>query len=372
MTALKGRALAGWARLLSDQPLFLRLTGPQLAAVLGVGLPTLALSLGLWVVKRNVPIWDDGAAVLVERLPLTIDTLLAPFHEHLDAVPIFLWSLNQTPAVLLALLLATHVVLATGTALFLTVRLGPRPGFAFALPLGLLGSAHYDLLMPWQILYTIPLLCGLVATWLSTAEHASWPRVATVGILMAIAVASSNAGLFLVGALGLWYLFTGRWRLIVGLAPVLVLWGLWFLELGIHGSGGDGGFAITPNIVPYTAVGLTAGVGGLTGLGKTYGAAILAAGVLWVIERRPRPDPALASFAIAIVVMFMALSLFRSAQTVEYSDASRYIYIDGFFLAFGLGASRIRIPDWRWLVPLAGAAAALNLGILQRAWQYYP
>lgn len=348
------------------------LSAGELVAVLGVLLPTAALAIGLWVVKRNVPIWDDGLEILSRRVPATLSDLLAPFHQHLDAVPILIWNLTQSPPVLLGLLLATHVALATGTTLFLVRRLGPRPGFAFGLPLGLLGSAHYDLLMPWQILYTIPLLCGLAAVWLAVERRPSPARMLAVAILLLVAVASSNVGLFLIGGMGFWFLLDRRWRWIGALVPPLAIWVLWFATIGIAGKDADGGFAISAAALPYAAVGIISGAGGLTGLGKTYGAAILAAGALWLVERRPRPDPAIVGFGLALVGMFLALGLFRSGQTVEYSDASRYIYIDGFFLAFGLGASGIRIPDWRWLVPVSGAAAALNLGILQRAWQYYP
>ena len=127
-------------------------------------------------------------------MTLTWRHLLTPFHTHLDLIPIVIWNrmavvfgtASSTPY--LALLLATHVALATATTVALAKRIGSVLAVAFGLPLALLGSAYFNLVAPWQILFTLTLLAGLVCVWASIDRERTIPRQLAVAIFLILAV----------------------------------------------------------------------------------------------------------------------------------------------------------------------------------------
>jgi hypothetical protein len=241
---------------------------------LAVGIVALAagiLALCLFALKAASPIWDDGALVLTDRLPATIDSVLRPYHEHLNAVPILLWGAmaalygTQNPGYLV-LLLTSHVALAVGTAAFLVSRVGPTAGLAIALPLALLGSAHYDLLMPFQIVFTVPLLFGLGATWLALPRDSSTLGRIGIAAALVIGVATSAVGLFVIVALGIWFWLDDRRHQLLELLPALFIWAAWFVSFGIRGLADDGASrASLVAIAPYTLTAIASGLGGLVG-----------------------------------------------------------------------------------------------------------
>src|SRR5690349_6354323 len=91
-----------------------------------------------------LPITEDGAWVLEDRYPLTIQTLLTPFHSQLTVIPFALWAVVPSAEAKLVLLLATHVLAATLLGTFLVSRLG-RLGMVLALPAAIPWAAWYDL-----------------------------------------------------------------------------------------------------------------------------------------------------------------------------------------------------------------------------------
>lgn len=341
--------------------------------LIAVGAAAIVIAAWAFSIKAHTPIWGDGARVLAERVPPDFGRLLTPLHQHLHVVPILLWTVLRGPDQLLAALLVTHVCLAVTTGAFLMRRLGPVPGTAIALPLAMLGSAHFDLLMPWQIVFALPLLCGALATWLSIDRRRGLAQRLAVAALIVIAVASSNVGLFLVVALGLWFLLERRFEQLFELAPALLIWITWFVTIGISGAGDDG---IRPSMlaIPYTAIGIAKGFGGVTGLGTLVGGAVLVGGLVWGILRGFRPKPALVGFGVAMIAMFALLSAVRSPDTV-FTDAisgSRYTYLVGYFAAFALGAAAPSLPRSKWVLVVGALAAALNVCALIAALPMYP
>lgn len=125
-----------------------------------VAVAAVALSVVLLLLPIGFGFSLDGQTVVDKRLPMTWGHLLKPFHQHLDLVPILIWdrmavvfgTASSTPY--LAFLLGTHVVLATATTAALARRIGSVFAVAFGLPLALLGSSYFNLIAPWQILFT--------------------------------------------------------------------------------------------------------------------------------------------------------------------------------------------------------------------------
>ena len=94
---------------------------------------------------------------------------------------------------------------------------------------------------------------------------------------------------------------------------------------------------------------------------------------MWALVRRPPFYPALAGFAVAIVAMFAAGSVFRSYGThPDQAAEGRYVILVGYLLAFGIAAAAPKIRHARWLVPVAVVAFALNIIALAAAWSKYP
>lgn len=335
--------------------------------VVVVGLASAVLAIILFVLKGSTPIWDDGTEILPRMAALPGSAFL-PYHQHLNAVPILLWAILPGAAAKLGALLVVHVALTAATAAFLLTRLGPHRAW-LALPLGLMGSAHYDLLVPWQILFPLALLFGLAAVWASVDRRRTPLRATVVAVGLLLSAATSNVGLFVILALGVWFVLERRWLQLVELVPAGVAWGVWYLLLGRIEA-----VAIDPSwlVVPYTAVGIAKSIGGVLGVGTILGAAAVVLGLVYAIRNRPAAP--LIGFAVAVVTMFAVLSAVRSPATVftDVPAASRYTYIVGFLVAFALAAAAPRIRTTRWLVPAAVAASALNLVALALALPSYP
>ena len=318
----------------------------------------------------------DGQRIIDQRLPMTWSHLLVPFHSHLNLLPIAIWdrmavvfgTASSTPY--LALLLATHVALSTFSTAALSSRIGPIYALAFGLPLALLGSAFFDLVAPWQILFTITLLAGLGSVVASIELRRTIARRLAVAGCLVIAVLTSNVAEFIILALLLWYLIDDRRGQIIELAPAVLAFGAWFVVYGRTGLTTDTSpFSLRAilAIVPYTAAAIASGVGGMIGLGPLAGA--FAFGALVARFRPPRP---MLAFLIAIVAMFAVGALFRSFSGPDQPLTSRYIYLVAYMTAFGIIAAGYR-PAIRPSVALGLSLVAVagNLVILARELPAY-
>ena len=290
----------------------------------------------------------DGQRVIDERLTLTWSHLLKPFHTHLDLIPIVIWNrmavifgtASSTPY--LALLLATQVALATATTAALARRIGSVMALAFGLPLALLGSAYFNLVAPWQILFTLTLLAGLVCVWASIDRDRTIRRQLAVAVFLILAVLTSNLAVFITFALVLWFLTDGRTNQLRELVPAMVVFGVWFVTWGRTGLGADGTPATLDSIlsvVPYMILGIVSGAGGMIGLGPIAGAFLL--GALAMRFRPPRP---MLAFLIAIVLMFAVGALFRYMSGADQALTPRYITLVAYMTAFGILAAGYRPP----------------------------
>jgi hypothetical protein len=349
---------------------------PSVAPAAIVCAAALALSAVLLALPITFGFSLDGQRVLDERLPMTWDHLLKPFHSHLNLVPIAIWdrmaavfgTASSTP--FLALLLATHVALSTLTAAALSRRVGPIYAVALGLPLALLGSADFDLVAPWQILFTITLLAGLGAVVASIDRERTIARRIAVATCLVIAVLTSNVAEFIILALFLWHWLDDRRAQMIELAPAVLVFGAWFIAYGRAGLTSDTSpFTLRAvlSIAPYTALAIASGVGGMIGLGTLAGA--FASGALAARFRPPRP---MLAFLIAIVAMFAVGALFRSFSRADQAMTSRYIYLVAYMVAFGIIAAAYR-PPFRPALALGLSVVAVvgNLVMLARALPGY-
>jgi hypothetical protein len=338
-------------------------------------LSAFAISIVIFIERSATPITGDGALVLAERYPLTLKTLLYPLHFQLVALPIALWGPLDGPAPKLALLLGLHVALATLTAAFLVSRLGAAQGFALTFPLAVLGSSSFNFLFPFQIVFVLPMLLVVAATWLSVARtDRGLARRAGVVICLVLAVLSSNVGMVAIFALGLWFLFERRWTQLIELAPAALGAVVWLVLYGIRHNrdhiAHPGAFTnADPQAVPiYILSGMTHGVGSWFGFaeiaGTIAGIVLVVAFLGYVIARRIRIPPAFFSFVAATFAMFAALSLIRSNADPNQAAGARYTYLVLFMLAAGIGAAAPRIPSSRLLVAVGTVAAVFNAGLL--------
>ena len=338
--------------------------------VILVAIPVVLLACVIFVLKHDTPIWGDGATVINDRLPPTLRSLLKPFHQHLNAVPIALWAFLPTSAAKLAALLISHVVLSTATTAMLIARLGRTVGVALGLPLGLLGTAHFDLLMPWQILFSLALILGLIAIVASLPRQRTWTLRILVAGSLAVATGTSNIGLFVGVALGLWFVIDRRRPQLWELAPTAVLWAIWFLRFGRNGLRHQG-LDLTTAVVSYPIYVVSNGVGGVAGVGWIGGLVIIGAAIAFVVLRRITVRPPLIAFPVALFVMYAALRLVRG-DVLGNGLQIRYIYLTGFILAFGLAAAAPRLPPSRWWLIASLYATVANLAALARAYPTYP
>jgi hypothetical protein len=358
-------------------PALQRAVGSGRAELLAVAIPTIAavaVSIVIFLQRSATPIIGDGAWVLAERYPLTTKTLLYPLHLQLVALPIALWSVLDGPAPKLALLLGLHVALTALTAAFLVSRIGAGQGLALILPLAVLGSASFNFLFPWQVVFVLPMLLVMAATWLSVARERSLAQRAGVVICLCLAVLSSNLGFVAIFGFGLWFVFERRWTQLLELAPAAGGALFWLVRYGIKRNhdhiAHPGAFTSAgPEAVPiYIASGMTHGVGGWLGLGPTVatmaGSVLILAFLGYVIVRGIRVPPAFFAYVAATFAMFAALSLIRSNADAGQAAADRYTYLVLFMLAAGIGAAAPRIPASRLLLAAGIVAALLNAGLL--------
>ena len=326
-----------------------RLGALDLPAVL---ILVLGLATAIGIVVLAIPnTFDlDGLLILLSRPQPDMTTLMTPFHEHWNLVPILIWQVlratlgiaSYTPFI--AVLAISHAVLAAATYWFLRSPLGSIGALAVAVPLMLIGSASYDLVAAWQILFTFSLLGVLLAAAAARpASRTNLLRLLTVAGLT-FAVMSSNVGVYGGLLLAMWMLMTGRRRQVAELVIPMVIYAGWFLAYGRTGIDYDANaldIRAFASMVPFTVTGVTTAVGGLVGLGPEVGTVLVVVGAIEVYRRRASLPLSFVAAAIAVVAMFASAALFRSYGGTMNNLAAdnRYWYIVAFLAAFAIGLS---------------------------------
>ncbi|HEX8086324.1 MAG TPA: hypothetical protein VF529_18685 [Solirubrobacteraceae bacterium] len=296
----------------------------------------------LWAGRDGTFFFDDWTYLLYRR-DWTLDAVLEPHNEHLQAVSALVYKLLfETVGLRDYWVFQLFLVLAnllTGFLLFLygRTRIGPWPSIALVGCLVLMASSWYNLVWAFMLCFTATTAAGLGA-FLAFDRRSTRGDLLGMGCLC-VAVASSSAGLaFLAGAIVEWVLRDDRRRRWWVVGVPLVLYGIWRLA---YDPASSARWHNVPDIPAYVLDGYDDSVAGITGLGLEFGSVLAVALAALVV--RDLVDPARTSTRlIALVAMplsfWAATALGRADMGVE-ADANRYLYVSG--LMVGLVAIEV-------------------------------
>ena len=317
---------------------------------------------------------------VIENRPIGLETFFRPFNEHWLGVTTLVYrGLVEVIGLgsyvpYLALLAALHLLVAA--LLYVVVRRRTHPVIAAGVATVFLffGSGFENLYWGMQIGFLGAIALGLGALLLLDGQPSLRQALAACGLL-AISVATSGFGLFMLGLVGLDVLLDRRrWRLLPVVLVPAATWLTWYLVLGrstvaIYGDPFTlGQFLAIPGFVlrgAGTAFGGATGVGPLVGIGVAFGVV----GWIALIGVRDGEVPRLAIAGLgAIAAMYGLLALVRSQlEGVDASQYTRYTYLSGLFALIVLGAliGRRTVPaaGRRRSIAFAAGAAAFALAL---------
>jgi hypothetical protein len=365
-------------------------TGP--GRLVGLGLrPTrlilLALSVAtfvaLMVLGRHLTFWQDEWSFIGPQ-PSGIAAWLIPHNEHWSTVPLLLYRgiLGvvglHTYLPYLALLVAIHVVAASGAFVLLARRLPPWAALVGVVPLLVLGSGYENLFWAFQIGFVGSVAAGTWGLVAFDTDHRRWTAVVGV-LLMIIALASSGMGLFFVLAAGVRLAADpGSRRRVIWVAIPAGVYVAWYFAYGRQGLSGP--LAAPGDVAKFAARGLVYAVARITGfdlagraslLGSILAVAALALIVVALVRgglRRSVPPLATAGL-LAAAAMYVVIGLTRADLASDFATRSRYVYVAAFLLvpAGGDLISNLRF-ERRWpraalvgLLALVGLSVGANL-----------
>jgi hypothetical protein len=334
----------------------------------------------LWLSHSYTFYFDEWTFIL--RAPdWTWSTYLQPHNEHPVMIPRLIYAALLSTVGLrsyvpyMAVLLALH---ATSAVLLFEVvrrRAGDLVAIACAAIFLVLGAAWENLLWAFQIAFVGSVACGLGM--LLALEGPSTPRrLLGASLLLAGSLAFSGIGIVFAAAAAVMLVLTpARRRDLLWFAPVIGLFGAWYLAFGHAGT--------TPNppptaanvvLVPlYTAWGLGQSAAGLVGVGGSWGppALVAACAVVGVTWWRRRPDPFALGVLAALVALYVVTGLGRAQLGYQQGGAGRYVYEGAAFWLILLADAARNLP-WRgtWRPALAACLflACFNSSVLLLAY----
>lgn len=306
------------------------------ARLIAIGASVLVGLAILWL-SRNFNFYFDEWDFILAAPAWTPASLLEPHNEHpvmlVRAVYALLLNTVGLRSYLpyMAVLLALHA--ATVVLLFELVRrrAGELIGLAAAALLLVLGAGWENILWAFQISFVGAVACGLAMLIALDGPRTTRRLVAAMALLTA-SMMFSGIGLFFGVAAAAQLLATpGRRRDALGLVPIAIAFGAWYLAFGRHGS--------APSVPPtaanlvtvplYVAWGLGSAVAGLAGVSGPIGLALapVAAGVTALRWRRQRRvDPFALGVVAALLSFYVVTGLTRGQLGFEQSGAGRYVY----------------------------------------------
>lgn len=330
---------------------------PFLAAgVLAVG--AFALFLGESVGIRS---WSDEWSFILYRRGISTHSLLMPHNEHFSLVPVLIYkALLQVAglrhyAVFHVVAVLCHLAVA-GVFLRLALLRLPAPwAVVAAVPVIFSGAGSSDIISPFQISYMIPVAAGLGAILLLERDGRR-SELAAAGLLL-VAIASSGIGLpFTIGAAAC-IAARGQWRRWWVVGVPLLVYGIWHLNYSP-----TAGTHLTPvdQVPKLIAEFAAAAVGGLTGLGLSWGRlglAVIAVWVAWTVLRQGREPARLIAYVVTALVFWTMISLARGSIEIELD---RYIYVGAVLIVLTI-VELVPVPEPRLGRGFVLAAAAVTI-----------
>jgi hypothetical protein len=258
----------------------------------------------------------------------------------------------------MAVLLALHGTAAVLLFEIVRHRAGDLVAIACAALFLVLGAAWENLLWAFQIAFVGSVACGLGM--LLALDGPSTPRrLLAASLLLAGSLAFSGMGImFAAGAAVMLVLSPARRRDLLWFAPVIVLFGLWYLAFGRSGTPPNPPARLSNVLlVPlFVSWGLGQSAAGLIGQSGAWGppALVVASWAVAVAWWRRRPDPFALGVLGALLAVYVVTGLGRVQLGVQQAGAGRYVY-EGAALWLILLADVARSLPWRgtWRPALA-------------------
>ncbi|HXD80915.1 MAG TPA: hypothetical protein VNU27_04990 [Candidatus Acidoferrum sp.] len=325
---------------------------------------TLVAAAAILLLTHSYTFYFDEWTFILTAPDWTWITYLQPHNEHPVMLPRLIYAALLSTVGLrsylpyMAVLLALHATSAVLLFEIVRRRAGDLVAIGCAALFLVLGAAWENLLWAFQITFVGSVACGLGM--LLALEGPSTPRrLLAAALLLAGALAFSAMGIaFAAGAAVTLVVTPARRRDLLWLAPVIVLFGVWYLALGRGGT--------PPNppprasnvlLVPlFVAWGLGQSAAGLVGESGPWGppALVLAASAVAVAWWRRRPDALALGVLGALLAVYVVTGLGRVQLGVQQAGAGRYVY-EGAALWLILLADVARNLPWRgtWRPALA-------------------
>jgi hypothetical protein len=304
-------------------------------------------------------------------------TYLRPHNEHPVMLPRLIYAALLSTVGLrsylpyMTVLLALHAT--NGVLLFEIVRRrsGDLVGAACAALFLVLGAAWENLLWAFQIAFVGSVACGF-GMLLALQGPSTRRRLLVASLLLAASLAFSGMGIvFGVAGVAMLVLNPARRRDLRWFAPVIALFGVWFLVFGRSGTPVDPPpTAFNVVLVPlFISWGLGQSAAGLIGESGPWGppALVVAAWALTLTWWRRRPDAFALGVLAGLVAIYFVTGLGRAQNGIQTAGAGRYLYEGAALWLILLGDVARHLP-WRgtWRPALAACLflACFNSALL--------
>ncbi len=294
--------------------------------------------------SRNGTFFGDEWTFIDLRSDWSLRHLMLPHNEHWALVPLLIYNTlfstvglgSYLPYQLV--LMAAHVAAASAIYTLLRAQNGALPALGGAAILLFLGTGYENLFWPFQIGFVGTAAAGAWAIVL-TFVNPSRRRQIVATLLLVVAVATQGPGLFFVaGIMVALTLDADRRRDLWIVAPAVVVYGLWYVTLGVEGIDSHRDpFTIDAvrQLPDYVITGISNAIGQVMGLGEQVGLVMLVAlalGTAWhVVGRAPIRSTAVAGFA-GLLAQFTLTGLVRAQLGSSQATSPRYVYIAAILL----------------------------------------
>jgi hypothetical protein len=337
----------------------------------------------LWV-TRDTTFMQDEWDFLQTRLANDDQAFLRPHNNHLLAVGVLIYKVLWSTVGLghywpyQAAAIALHLTCVALVFELVRRRIGATVALAACLPLLVLGSAWEVVLIPFNYGWYISLAALLAIVLVLDRRGRGWDLI--IGLLVALALASSSFGVPVAAGVGLTCVLGRQWRRLATAAVPAALYVVWFLTYAVGASSQPAThLTLSPVYFLHTAAGSVAALLGapmgiepvrarewLVVLLHLLTVALFAGLAYQLAARRRALTPTLVLVLTSLLGYWLVLSATRGYTGFGYT--SRYHYI-GPLLLVVLGAEYLRptrIPS-RWVAAVLGAgllAAAANTAVL--------
>jgi hypothetical protein len=337
--------------------------------------------------------YDEWDFVVAYR-PRQSTSILLPHNEHWSTIPILVWKVLfvlfglRTHIPYEAVAIAGHMVCVLLMFELIRRRSGELPALGASLVLLVLGAGASNIVLAFQLTWTLSIAFGLMAMLVVETSPAGWSRrrIGAVAGLLLCSLMSSGLGLGFLAAISVQLLIDrSRRHLLIAVPPVLVVYLAWFIAYGSNGSpcGGcptaigsirsiDPGYLF--DVAGFEQLGLTAsvvGIFGLTvfGLPKLVVLAILVS-FIGLLAWHWYSQDGLASWEVGLlaglVTQFTLVGLVRARLQPLGAADPHYVYVGVVYL-LPLVANALKHISWhRMLRPVMVGALALIVG--SNAW----